>query len=99
MFLHKLKLIKIAAIFSFAILVSFTMQACADQLFPEFTVDNSYLENGKAIVVFSADVNPASAKKSFLFAEDEKEIEGSFCFDGNKIVFAPKETIGELKAT
>ena len=95
MFLHKLKLIKIAAIFSFAIFVSFTMQACADQLFPEFTVDNSYLENGKAIVVFSADVNPASAKKSFLFAEDEKEIEGSFCFDGNKIVFAPKETIGE----
>ena len=69
------------------------LQSCADYFFPEFKVEASYLEDGKALVVFSAEVNPTSAMKNFLFAEDEKEIEGRLDFLGEKIVFYPKEKI------
>lgn len=98
MLLHKSELkTNINALFAAALafLVSMAFMSCADQLFPEFSVENSYLDSEKAVVVFSAEVNPVSMKKSFLFAEDEKEIEGTIDFHGSKILFFPKETISE----
>ncbi|MBR5964935.1 MAG: Ig-like domain-containing protein [Treponema sp.] len=100
MLLHKLKEKRLASGIKFAqvywaalFLGLLGLQSCADYFFPEFKVEDSALEEQKALVTFSANVNPTSAMKNFLFAEDDKEIEGRLDFCGNKLFFYPKETI------
>lgn len=102
MFLHghkrkKLRLISIGRFFCLlALFLELLLnQSCADQFFPEFTVEDSRLDGQKALVSFSAQVDPSSAKKNFLFAEDENEIEGRLEIQGNKAFFYPKEKIRE----
>lgn len=102
MFLHKLfekklkpKNAKAAALFWAIFAFGFLFQSCADSFFPEFTVRNSYLDGQKAVVLFSAQVNPISAMKNFLFAEDERQIEGKLDFFENALIFVPNEQISE----
>ena len=102
MFLHKLfekniRTVKAesAALFWAIFACGILFQSCADSFFPEFAVQNSYLDGQKAAVLFSAQVNPASAMKNFLFAEDERQIEGKMEFLGNALIFIPNERISE----
>lgn len=93
MLLHKHKQKLKVMLAHYALSLALTCQSCADYFFPEFKVENSYLEDEKAIVIFSSEANPTSVKKNFLFAQDEKEIEGCFEFCGSKVKFTPKEPI------
>ena len=102
MFLHKLKEKKLGRAKNFCkvywaalFLVLTGLESCGDYFFPEFKVKDSYLEEDKAIVVFSAEANPSSAMKNFLFSQDDEEVEGKLDFLGDKMFFYPKEKISE----
>lgn len=73
--------------------LSLALQSCSDCFFPEFKAVDSYLQGGKAVVLFSAPVNPLSAMKNFLFSEDERQIDGELSFIGNALLFTPKDEI------
>lgn len=90
-----LRFLKRAAFFGLAFLIATLGQSCADRFFPEFEALDAYLDGNKAVVVFSAPAEPSSAMKNFLFAQDEREIDGKLSFDGNKMQFIPKDAISE----
>lgn len=71
----------------------FAFYSCADNFFKSFEVENSFLENGKAVVVFSAPVDQSSAKESFVFVKDDAQADGLFYFVGNALIFEPAETV------
>ncbi|MBO7123512.1 MAG: Ig-like domain-containing protein [Treponema sp.] len=75
--------------------MSLICQSCSDNFFPEFKVEEACLQGGKALVVFSAPVNPTSAMNNFLFSEDERQVEGELSFFGNALLFSPKDEIAE----
>lgn len=71
------------------------LNSCADAFFEEFTVKSSFLQEGKAVVVFSSPVDASSAKNNFLFAQDDERIEGNFYFAGSSMIFEPITKISE----
>ena len=93
MFLHRGKRIMTIA-FACALFQSIFV-SCADDLFPNFVVQNSYLSDGKAVVEFSAPIDQSSAKENFIFAQDDAQMDGTLSFCGNSLIFEPFQKICE----
>lgn len=93
MFLHRGKKIFLNATRAASVAFCLALCSCADDAFPEFTVENSFLADGKAAVVFSAPIEAASAKKDFLFARDDVQVDGEIFLSGNALLFFPNEKI------
>ncbi len=73
----------------------FAATSCAEDLFCDFRVENSFIADGKVTAVFSAELDPASAKKNFSFAQDETQMDGQLFFAENILTFVPLEKICE----
>lgn len=80
---------------AFTFLLAFTLASCGQNFFPEFKVENSCLENGKAVVNFSAPVRVQSIKENFYFTQDGNNVDGEFSFAGSRVAFTPVNTIEE----
>ena len=96
MLLHFLGKIKNKTfLFAAAILCACLILSCADNIFEDFAVTNSFLAGNKFCAIFSAPVDPSSAKENFLFTEDDVQIDGETLFSENAMFFLPKKGILE----